>query len=312
MAIATASLGSRPRVRTGPALRGARVPVVPLVLSAGLHAAAILAMIAAALVWRSAPPKAYVVNLVPATPAVGSPRAPERPAPPTPARVEEPKAPPAPRTPPPPKDLPPREEPVRAATTRELPQRPAEMPPRSAARPDPVLPERSLPRAPALRAGEKELPSVPAATLPRPTPAPAPPPAVARRELPAPAAPRRETPAPPLGRPSGSAQGSGVLSLTSTGDFPFTWYLQRVQAKITERWAPPPGSAEGQHVVIVFEIGRNGQASKAAVEKSSGNPAYDLAALRAVSEASPFPPLPDEFKESLLRVHLGFQYTERG
>jgi protein TonB len=101
------------------------------------------------------------------------------------------------------------------------------------------------------------------------------------------------------------------LSL-EVSDFPFAWYLRTIQDKITARWAPPPGSLEGQHVVVVFEIGRDGRASNVAVEKRSGNAAYDLAALRAVTDASPFPPLPAEFKEPLLRIHLGFHYTDRG
>ncbi|HXG16779.1 MAG TPA: energy transducer TonB, partial [Calidithermus sp.] len=118
-------------------------------------------------------------------------------------------------------------------------------------------------------------------------------------------------PPPAVGRPTGSPQGAGALSL-DVGDFPFAWYLRTIQSKITERWAPPPGSREGQTVVVVFEIGRDGRASNMAVEKQSGNPAYDLAALRAVADASPFPPLPAEFKEPLLRVHLGFHFTDRG
>ena len=39
------------------------------------------------------------------------------------------------------------------------------------------------------------------------------------------------------------------------------------------------------------------------VERSSGNALYDQSALRAVAEASPFPPLPPEFKAPSLIVH---------
>jgi hypothetical protein len=31
--------------------------------------------------------------------------------------------------------------------------------------------------------------------------------------------------------------------------------------------------------------------------------------MRAISEANPFPPLPEEFRESFLRIHLGFNYS---
>jgi protein TonB len=59
----------------------------------------------------------------------------------------------------------------------------------------------------------------------------------------------------------------------------------------------------------VFEIGRDGTVTGLKVEKSSGNALYDQAALRAITDATPLPPLPDDFKESSLRVHLGFNYS---
>ena len=91
-------------------------------------------------------------------------------------------------------------------------------------------------------------------------------------------------------------------------DFPFAYYLAAVQRKITERWE---GRAQpGRQPVAVFEIARNGQVSKLAIEKSSGNSYYDQQALRAITEASPLPPLPPEFSEPSLRIHLGFNFTQ--
>jgi protein TonB len=97
----------------------------------------------------------------------------------------------------------------------------------------------------------------------------------------------------------------------NVSDFPFAWYLSRVQAKVTERWA---GKAlPGQQPVAVFDINREGHVSRLAIEKSSGNSYYDQAALRAITEANPFPPLPAEFPGQTLRVHLGFNFSaERG
>lgn len=114
----------------------------------------------------------------------------------------------------------------------------------------------------------------------------------------------------PLGRRDGSAQGTDAMTLNAS-DFPFAWYLSRVQAKVTERWA---GKAlPGQQPVAVFEINREGQVSRLAIEKSSGNSYYDQAALRAITDANPFPPLPAEFPGPSLRVHLGFNFSaERG
>jgi protein TonB len=176
------------------------------------------------------------------------------------------------------------------------------MPPR--AREAAALPDRPLPpRAPALpKAGDKELPPMASTAKAPPMPTERPATEVARAAPPPPPA--------PIGRHDGSPQGSGAMTLNAT-DFPFAWYLSRVQAKVTERWV---GKAlPGQQPVAVFEINRDGQVSGLAIEKSSGNSYYDQAALRAITEANPFPPLPAEFPGKTIRVHLGFNFSaERG
>jgi TonB family protein len=289
MSTAAMTLGWRPRPRLGPALRRFRLPFLPLAVSATAHLAFALALVAGAAAWRAAQPRTYVVNLVPAVAAVGVPQGRPTPVPSLPPRVAEPTS------------LPPRAE---KPESKALPEPAPSMPPRT--RESVGLPDRALPpRTAALpRPGDKELPSLAAPPRPR-TPA-------AREPAPAaPSAPRRE-PAPPpaLGRPGGSSQGSGALTL-NVGDFPFAWYLRRVQAKIEETWRAPMSSREGQDTVAVFEIMPDGQVRHVTVEKSSGDPVYDQAALRAIAEANPFPPLPEDFRQPPLRIHLGFTYRGR-
>jgi TonB family protein len=290
------------------------------VVSALIHGTLVAALVLAATLWSKSQPKIYVVNLVPAVAAVGTPQGRTTPTPtptprppePPPRVAERPPEPerPAPRAPTPPPDLPARapEMPARPPQlpTRapDLPARAPEMPARSTA----ALPERPpLPRPAATpRPGEKELPPVassapPAPSPPAPSPAPpAPTPGVATRP---------EPPPPPatLGRPTGSAQGSGAVTL-NVSDFPFAWYLAAVQRKVTERWE---GRAlQGRQPVVVFEIGRDGQVSNVAIKDSSGNQYYDRTAMRAIADAAPFPPLPGEFPGSVLRIHLGFNFAQ--
>ena len=285
MSIAAATIRTRPA--RGPALGKAPLPFTATLVSAILHVALAVGLVFGARVWSHSQPKTYVVNLVPAVAAVGSPQGQSTPT--LPPRAEEP----------------PRPEPTRAP---ELPQREAARPPSLPEMParhrDSVaLPDRtSAPRPAATpRASDRELPAMaaPSAT-PKPAPDRAPTETVAR------AAP----PPAPLGRRDGSPQGSGAMTL-NVSDFPFAWYLRTVQAKITERWA---GKAiPGQQPVATFEISRDGRVLGLAVEKPSGNPYYDQAALRAITEAAPFPPLPDEFTGPVLRVHLGFNFSaEKG
>jgi TonB family protein len=286
MAVAIATV-RRPRL--GPALRRARLPVGGLVLSTLFHGALVAAVLLAGHVWRTSQPKTYVVNLVPAIAAVGSPQGQTRAPEPTLPRTFDP-APPRPTPAPALPDREPERAPERAAS------RPTDLPDRTPApRESVALPDRALPaRAPALpRPGEKELPRVASTPPPPPTPGP-----VGRAATPA--------PPPPLGRPTGSPQGAGALTLNAA-DFPFAWYLRQVQGKISKEWE---GQArDGAQPQVVFEIGRDGKIAGLKVEKSSGNPLYDQAALRAITDATPFPPLPEEFKETFLRVHLGFTYS---
>jgi TonB family protein len=91
-------------------------------------------------------------------------------------------------------------------------------------------------------------------------------------------------------------------------DFPFTYYLRQLHAKVSERWRRPPLVATEQtSAVIYFEIDREGQIrGEPKVKQSSGNEVYDQSALRAVVESVPFPPLPREFPGQYLKVNFGF------
>jgi protein TonB len=191
---------------------------------------------------------------------------------------------------------------------RPAPERPLDLPKRPerevVARDRTPLPETkpvlTPPPPPApTRAAEPPRPDPPRA-LPAPAPAPAPPPpAVAAKPGPEPVK---------AGRPDGSSAPLSNISV-DVSDFPFTYYLRQLQNKITEKWVPPRGaSVGGEKAIVLFEIDREGQIKEPSVERSSGNAIYDQSAVRAVLEASPFPPLPQGFPGRSLRVHFGFEY----
>lgn len=288
----------------------------------------------------------YIVNLVPSPPSLGTatPQAAPRPSverpvkPPEPApkpqKAEE-REPPKPqkaeapsRETPPPRperapervpEPPPAARPSRAPeVARAVPPRPDELAlPRRAEKEAPVL-ETSAARE-RLREPTPLAPRPPTAVAAPPTPPPParpvepPPPRVA--PPPTPAAPplaavaSRPVEPVPLGRPDAGTAATGSISL-DVSDFPFTYYLRQIQAKISERWSRPRVAAGGGErvVVVIFEIGRDGQIKEPKVERESGNLLYDQSALRAVVDASPFPPLPSEFKAPFLRVHFGFEF----
>ena len=272
----------------GPALAGHRLPVAALTMSALGHVV-MFAGLAAWVVWAGwDASRVYVVNLVPTVAAVGTPNAPTAPpAPPKPAPVPPVRAPqpePAPRE----------------ARTREPVTLPDPTPP--------ALP-RLAPRAPTLpRAGDRELPPLASPADRRPLPAPEPRAAKAGEPVEA-----RPAPPPPAGQITGSVSGAGSLTL-DVSDFPHAWYLRQVLQKVEERWQRQNQTAEpSQKPLIMVEIQRDGSVRAPRIEKTSGNAFYDQAALRAISDATPFPPLPQDWGRPSLRVMFRFELRpERG
>jgi protein TonB len=113
-------------------------------------------------------------------------------------------------------------------------------------------------------------------------------------------------PATPLGQATGSTSGQGSLTLDVT-DFPYAWYLRQVLQKVEEHWQTQNRSTEPvQKPRVYVEIRRDGSIAPPRIEQSSGSSFYDRAALRAITEASPFPPLPADWANPSLRVLFNF------
>jgi len=108
------------------------------------------------------------------------------------------------------------------------------------------------------------------------------------------------------GGPVGAGGNVGVSGAAFDSDFQFSYYIQRMLVAIGMNWFKP---SQGGSVspVIHFRIEKDGTISDAAVERSSGLPFVDRAALRAVLSSSPLPPLPVEYAGSQLGVHLKFE-----
>jgi TonB family protein len=154
---------------------------------------------------------------------------------------------------------------------------------------------------------EKVLPS--AKAMPEPKKAakpekPKPAPGVAK-----PVGPALELPS-AAGAANGSTSGAGVsfgASVTSfDADFPFAYYVEQLLSLIGANWFKPE-SAEGTSCVISFRVMRSGQVTDVKVDSSSGVSYYDRAAARAVYAANPLPPLPPDYRNESLGVHLKFQ-----
>jgi TonB family protein len=99
---------------------------------------------------------------------------------------------------------------------------------------------------------------------------------------------------------------AGVTGLEG-GDFPYTIYIDRMKTLIGQRWLRPQAVGGGVTATVYFVIDRDGTIRDAKNEISSGNGTFDRAALRAVLEVSPLPPLPFAYNGTYLGVRLTFR-----
>ena len=102
--------------------------------------------------------------------------------------------------------------------------------------------------------------------------------------------------------------GPGAGSTLDVADFCCPDYVALMLERIRANWTQNQGAA-GQ-VIVKFTIERAGQLTGVAVETSTGQPILELAAQRAVLVTKQLPPLPAQFPNPTLTVHLNFQYQQ--
>lgn len=123
---------------------------------------------------------------------------------------------------------------------------------------------------------------------------------------PPPASPGPERPGTGGGGPGPAGPGvPGGMVLDSP--FPYAWYLEIIQRRVSSNWLKPGASARlEQGAVVYFRVLRDGRLGLVEVERSSGLDLYDRSALRAVYAMGRLPALPAGFREDYLGVHFEF------
>ncbi len=109
---------------------------------------------------------------------------------------------------------------------------------------------------------------------------------------------------------SKSATNQALSGFSSDEDFgQYPYYLRLMVNKISSNWINPySGQAESVLATVFFRIARDGTVSDVRIENSSGAASFDRAAQRAVLSSNPLPPLPSDYSEAQLTVHLDFEY----
>ena len=116
------------------------------------------------------------------------------------------------------------------------------------------------------------------------------------------------------GSGGGGGWGSGGSSYSSQiglSTFPYTYYLQTIHSRISSNWFTSQVKAgiSGLHTTVFFKITRDGRIDGLKIEEGSGIRALDLSARRAIESSAPFPPLPREYEDEYLGIHLIFEHS---
>jgi len=106
--------------------------------------------------------------------------------------------------------------------------------------------------------------------------------------------------------------GSSYSSQIGLSSFPYTYYLQTIHGRISSNWFTSQvraGVSGKYHTTVFFKITRDGRIDGLKIEEGSGIRALDLSARRAIESSAPFPPLPREYEDEYLGIHLIFEHT---
>jgi len=84
-------------------------------------------------------------------------------------------------------------------------------------------------------------------------------------------------------------------------------YLINLRDRIMSLWTPPYSSAEGNSLVVLLTVGRNGRLEELNVEKLSKDMAFNRSAVSAIYSAEPFGAFPEDVNLEKVRVKVKFE-----
>lgn len=89
--------------------------------------------------------------------------------------------------------------------------------------------------------------------------------------------------------------------------FTYSYYLNILLNKIGKNWHNPFKDKDVVlKTIVYFEVDKTGLIYNVRLEDKSGDALYDETTMRAVTMAKKLPPLPQEFSDDYLKVHLEF------
>jgi TonB family protein len=116
-----------------------------------------------------------------------------------------------------------------------------------------------------------------------------------------------------IGVGEGPGSGSGYASQIGLSTFPYAYYLQIIMDRISANWFTSlvdPGISGEFNTTVYFKIYKNGRISDITLAETSGIRSLDSSAIRAINSSAPFPPLPRDYKEEFLGIHIIFEHSK--
>ena len=109
----------------------------------------------------------------------------------------------------------------------------------------------------------------------------------------------------------GAAEKEAVISI-ATKDIKYASYMAHIKQLVQSVWIYPEEALEkGQSgmLYLVFVINKNGTLDSVKLIRTSGYGILDSAAINALHEASPFPPIPKRLDIDRLKIYASFRYN---
>jgi len=116
------------------------------------------------------------------------------------------------------------------------------------------------------------------------------------------------------GRPGSKAKKDDAITF-NTDDYRFAGYMKLLRDKIESIWVYPPDEAAKGHygdLKIRFTIKKDGRLGEVNIERTSGYPSLDKAAVKALKDGEPYWPLPDDWGMNEYTILGHFIYSLYG
>jgi colicin import membrane protein len=115
------------------------------------------------------------------------------------------------------------------------------------------------------------------------------------------------------GGPGGNGPGGGTGGLGGgLSRIRLQAYQDLVREKVIDAWIlpMPKGEARKLQATALLMVSREGQVARLQILQTSGNPLFDDSLLRAIRQASPLPPLPEDYQGAFLEVEMRFRAND--